>query len=55
MYTIPRGDDEMSRLIMRAAQSAPASGFYQTEYEESYGSVNAFEQTNIPDNKDVAA
>lgn len=50
MYTIPRGDDEMSRLISRSAFSAPTSSFYQSEYEDTYGSLNAFKQTNINDN-----
>lgn len=56
MYTIPRGDDEMSRLISRTAFSAPTSSFYQNEYEDTYGSLNAFKQTNINDNdKNVVA
>lgn len=52
MYTIPRGDDEMSRLISRTASSAPASTFYQSEYEDTYGSLNAFQPN---DNKNLVA
>lgn len=56
MYTIPRGDDEMSRLISRTASSAPAATFYQSEeYEDTYGSLNAFKQTSVnsgPSNAD---
>lgn len=52
MYTIPRGDDEMSRLISRTAFSAPSSSFYQSEYEDTYGSLSAFKQT---DDKNLVA
>lgn len=55
MYTIPRGDDEMSRLISRTASSAPASTFYQSEYEDTYGSLMAFKQTNLSDDKNLVA
>lgn len=47
MYSIPRGDDELSHLITRTGSSAPASSFYQSE-EETYGSV-ASNQPNLTD------
>lgn len=55
MYTIPRGDDEMSRLIMKTSASAPTTSFYQSEYEDTYGSLNSLNQTRISDDRNVAA
>lgn len=49
MYIIPRGDDEMSRLISRTSTSAPSQSFYQSEGEESYGSVNSSQHNSVPD------
>jgi hypothetical protein len=46
MYTIPRGDNEYATLVspQQGAASAPASGFYQNNYDEvfvNYGAVNS--------------
>ncbi|KAF7274176.1 hypothetical protein GWI33_013148 [Rhynchophorus ferrugineus] len=45
MYSIPRGTDEFSNLISpRAGQSAPAPGFYQSDYDDfviNYGTVTS--------------
>lgn len=52
MYSIPRGDDEMSHLITRTGTSAPASAFYQFDSDDSYGSVSS-NQPNLPKNNTV--